>query len=41
MLKPGEKARLRVVAPQTGSQRWFGIYHYPCAQEAKGDGQEG
>jgi len=29
MLKPGKKARLRVVAPQTGSNRWFGIYHYP------------
>ena len=29
MLEPGRKARLRVVAPQTGSQRWFGIYHYP------------
>jgi len=29
MLRPGEKARLRVVAPQTGSQRWFGIYHHP------------
>ncbi len=28
MLKPGEKARLRVLAPQTGSHRWFGIYHY-------------
>jgi beta-galactosidase len=29
MLEPGEKALLRVLAPQTGSQRWFGIYHYP------------
>ena len=29
MLKPGKKAKLRVVAPQTGSHRWFGIYHYP------------
>jgi hypothetical protein len=29
MLKPGRKARIRVLAPQTGSQRWFGIYHYP------------
>ena len=29
MLEPGKKAKLRVLAPQTGSQRWFGIYHYP------------
>jgi len=29
MLEPGGKARLRVLAPQTGSQRWFGIYRYP------------
>ena len=29
MLEPGEKARLRVIAPQTGSKRWFGIYHFP------------
>jgi len=29
MLKSGKKAALRVVAPQTGSHRWFGIYHYP------------
>ena len=29
MLKPGEKALLRVVAPQTGSSRWFGLYHCP------------
>jgi hypothetical protein len=29
MLEPGKKALLRVLAPQTGSQRWFGIYHYP------------
>jgi len=29
MLKPGEKALLRVRAPQTGSKRWFGLYHYP------------
>ena len=29
MLEPGEKAKLRVIAPQTGSKRWFGIYHYP------------
>jgi hypothetical protein len=28
MLKPGEKTQLRVIAPQTGSARWFGIYHY-------------
>ncbi|MFH1731964.1 MAG: sugar-binding domain-containing protein [Planctomycetota bacterium] len=29
MLAPGEKALLRVRAPQTGSQRWFGLYHSP------------
>ena len=29
MLKPGEKTGLRVIAPQTGSARWFGIYHCP------------
>lgn len=29
MLKRGEKALLRVVAPQTGSSRWFGLYHCP------------
>jgi len=29
MLTPGEKALLRVRAPQTGSKRWFGLYHYP------------
>jgi len=29
MLTPGEKALLRVRAPQTGSKRWFGPYHYP------------
>jgi len=29
MLEPGKKAKFRVLAPQTGSQRWFGIYHYP------------
>ena len=29
MLELGEKALIRVLAPQTGSQRWFGIYHYP------------
>jgi len=29
MLKPGQKSLLRVVAPQTGSQRWFGLYRYP------------
>jgi hypothetical protein len=29
MLKPGQKTKLRVLAPQTGSLRWFGIYHYP------------
>ena len=29
MLEPGRKARLRVLAPQTGSQRWFGLYHCP------------
>ena len=29
MLQPGEKTLLRVLAPQTGSQRWFGLYHYP------------
>jgi len=28
MLKRGKKTLLRVVAPQTGSQRWFGLYHY-------------
>ena len=28
-LTPGEKALLRVRAPQTGSQRWFGLYHCP------------
>ena len=28
MIKPGEKSQLRVVAPQTGSQRWFGLYRY-------------
>jgi len=31
MLKGGRKAELRVVAPQTGSNRWFGVYHYPPA----------
>jgi hypothetical protein len=31
MLKGGQKTKLRVVAPQTGSHRWFGIYHYPAA----------
>jgi len=29
LLKPGKKATLRVLAPQTGSQRWFGLYHCP------------
>jgi len=29
MLTPGEKALLRVRAPQTGSRRWFGLYHCP------------
>jgi len=29
MLAPGEKALLRVRAPQTGSKRWFGLYHSP------------
>jgi len=29
MLTPGEKALLRVRAPQTGSKRWFGLYHCP------------
>jgi beta-galactosidase len=29
MLEPGEKTLLKVLAPQTGSQRWFGIYHFP------------
>ena len=29
MLKPGRKAKLRVLAPQTGSRRWFAIYQYP------------
>ncbi len=29
MLKPGQKAKLRVLAPQTGSRRWFAVYHYP------------
>ena len=29
MLERGEKVLLLVVAPQTGSQRWFGLYHYP------------
>jgi len=33
MLKPGQKAKLRVVAPQTGSQRWFGVYHYPLSRD--------
>jgi len=31
MLKGGRKTKLRVVAPQTGSHRWFGVYHYPLA----------
>ena len=29
MLTRGEKALLRVRAPQTGSKRWFGLYHCP------------
>jgi hypothetical protein len=29
MLKPGKKAKLRVLAPQTGSRRWFAVYQYP------------
>ena len=29
MLVRGEKALLRVRAPQTGSKRWFGLYHRP------------
>jgi len=29
MLTPGKRALLRVRAPQTGSLRWFGLYHYP------------
>jgi hypothetical protein len=29
MLKPAKKALLRVVAPQSGSRRWFGLYHFP------------
>lgn len=29
MLQPGEKTELSVVAPQTGSRRWFGLYEYP------------
>ena len=29
MLKRNQKALLRVVAPQTGSQRWFGLFRYP------------
>ena len=28
MIKPAQKSLLRVVAPQTGSQRWFGLYRY-------------
>lgn len=35
MLKPGRKAKLRVVAPQTGSRRWCGIYHYPPSRPDK------
>lgn len=30
MLKPTERALLRVVAPQTGSRRWFRLYHFGC-----------
>jgi len=29
MPKSGKKAKLRILAPRTGRQRWFGIYHYP------------
>ena len=29
MLTPGDRVPLRVAAPQTGSGRWFGVYHYP------------
>lgn len=29
MLLPGKKMGLRVLAPQTGSRRWFGLYEYP------------
>ena len=29
LLKPGEKAELRVVPAQTGSRRWFAVYEYP------------
>ena len=28
MLNPGDKALLRVVAPQSDSRRWFGLYHF-------------
>lgn len=37
MLVPGEKATLRVLAPQTGSQRWFGLYHYSSASFNRSD----
>lgn len=28
-LSAQEQGPLQVIAPQTGSERWFGIYHYP------------
>jgi len=37
LLKPGRKARLRVVAPQSGSHRWFGKYHYSLGAGSNAD----